>query len=352
VSLVESLSDGVLMLNHKKNVQLMNEAFSRFTGLSKDYFGIDNLYKLFPDIEMTDMLEQALEKGKISHINEIKLLNKYFEIFVTPVRDNHDSIVAVAMIFHDITTLKEIDQLKTEFVSVASHQLRTPLTAIKLFTDMLRREEVGKLNEGQKTYIENVHESTERMVRLVNDLLNVTRIESGRLRIEPQPVDVGDLVKSIAGELKPLAENDGKTIELNFKDELKGIPLDQNLIRQVVHNLLANAIRYSAKDKGKVVCTVEKSSKNFFQISVKDNGIGIPKKVQPRIFEKFYRADNAVKSITEGTGLGLYVSRMIVEVSGGKVWFESEENKGSTFFVQLPLAGMPKKEGERGLVIS
>lgn len=352
VSLVESLGDGVLMLNHKKNVQLMNDAFSRFTGMSRDYFGIDNLYKLFPDYELEHMVGAALDEGKVAHINEIKLLHKFFEVFVTPVRDNHENIVAVALIFHDITTLKEIDQLKTEFVSVASHQLRTPLTAIKLFTDMLRRQEVGKLNKGQKEYVENVHESTERMLRLVNDLLNVTRIESGRLRIEPQPVDVCELVKSIAGELKPLAEPEGKKIKLEFKNKLKDIPLDQNLIRQVVHNLLANAIRYSQKGKGRVVCTVKKASQNFFEISVKDNGIGIPENVQPRIFEKFYRADNAIKSITEGTGLGLYVSKMIVEVSGGKIWFESAENKGTTFFVHLPMKGMKSKEGERGLAIS
>jgi len=298
-------------------------------------------------------VDEALREGKTSHINEAKLINSYFEIFVTPVKESGGGIAGGAIILHDITFLKEIDRMKTEFVSVASHQLRTPLTAVKLFTEMLARGEVGPVKKEQKEYLDNINQSTDRMVRLVNDLLNITRIESGRLRIEPVPTDVCDFVKNIVEETMPLAEM--KKIKLSYASCPAGsaiLPLDVNLFRQVIHNLIVNAIRYSLPEHGKVEVAIEINKQKNYIFSVKDNGIGIPEAAQKRIFEKFYRADNAVKAETEGTGLGLYVSKMIVESSGGKMRFESREGLGTTFIVSMPGSGMPVKKGERGLVIS
>ncbi len=352
-SLVESLTDGVIMFNDKEEIVLMNPAFSAYTGFSREYFSMIDLYKLLSRYDIQKMVKKALNKGKTSHINEVALVHHFYEMFITPVRDNKEQIVGGAIIFHDITFLKEIDRMKTEFVAVASHQLRTPLTAIKLFTDMMLRGETGKINKEQKEYLENVNESTERMVRLVNDLLNVTRIESGRLRVEPQEIEIKNLLKNIIAETKPLAAN--RQQKIIFKDNNVSIPkvkLDQNLVRQVFHNLIINAIRYSPEKTGNISIILSQDNKKTFTVAVHDNGIGIPKKAQKRIFEKFYRADNAIKSITEGTGLGLYVSKMIVESSGGKIWFESAKGKGSSFYVCMPIKGMEKKEGERGLAIS
>ncbi len=351
VSLVESMTDGVVMFNSNADIVLMNPSFSRFTGFSREYFRMADLYRLLSGHNMQEKVQETVSGGEAAKINEAVIGNKTYEIYITPVSDNR-RIVGGAIIFHDITYLKEIDRMKTEFVSVASHQLRTPLTAIKLFTDMMIKGQVGGFNPEQQEYLENISQSTDRMVRLVNDLLNVSRIESGRLRVEPQAVDVVAFIKNIIAEAKPLAAYRKQKISLrNPAKDLNRVSLDQNLMRQVFHNLIVNAIRYSPENTGLISVAIN-SDKESFTVSVQDNGIGIPPQTQGRIFEKFYRADNAIKAVTEGTGLGLYVSRMIVESSGGKIWFESAAGAGSTFFVRMPKSGMKRKTGERGLSIS
>ncbi|MCD4761656.1 PAS domain-containing sensor histidine kinase, partial [bacterium] len=303
------------------------------------------------DKEIEEMVDNAIKKGRSSHVREVGLIKKYFEIFITPVKDNQQKIVGCAIIIHDITHIKEIDAMKTEFVSVASHQLRTPLTAIKLFTEMMLKGDVGKLKKEQEEYLTNIYQSTERMVRLVNDLLSLSRLESGRLRIDPKPTDLNIFIESIINEVKPVAKVKGVKINFFPGEKMPKIKIDPVLIRQVVHNLVTNSVRYSSDNKGIVEINTRRGNKEYM-ITIKDNGIGIPDKLKPRIFEKFYRADNAVKTNTEGTGLGLYVARLIVENSGGKIWFESKEGEGTTFFVTLPVAGMEKKEGDKTLAVS
>ncbi len=349
-SLIKGLNDGVIMFTNEKNIVLTNPKATEYTGFSYISHSLDDFIKLFASLEIEEKINLAITEGLVSHIKDVKLLKKYYEMIVSPVKDSSGEIVGGSIIMHDITYMKEIDRVKTEFVSVASHQLRTPLTAIKLFTEMLIGEDVGKLNKDQKEYLDNVYNSTERMVRLVNDLLNVTRIESGRLRVSPQDTDISEFIKDVIIEAKPGAKMDNTIIRFR-KVKIPKVPLDQNLFRQVIQNMISNAIRYSDPEKGEVQVAAKKDKDNFI-ISVSDNGIGIPKNMQKRIFEKFYRADNAIKAVTEGTGLGLYVSRMIVENSGGKIWFESVENKGTTFYVKMPLSGMRAIEGERGLAIS
>ncbi len=349
-SLIKGMNDGVIMFSREKNIVLTNPRATEYTGLSYISSSLSDFIVLFDDFKMRDKINGSLDAGLVSYIKEIRLLKKYYEIVVSPVKDSEGEIVGGSIIMHDITYIKEIDKMKTEFVSVASHQLRTPLTAIKLFTEMLIGQDVGKLNKEQKEYLDNVYNSTERMVRLVNDLLNVTRIESGRLRVSPQDVDFSEFIRDVITEAKPTAKMKNTIIKFK-KANLPKIPLDQNLFRQVIQNMISNAIRYSLDDKGLVLIETKRDKEDFI-ISVRDNGIGIPKDMQKRIFQKFFRADNAIKAVTEGTGLGLYVSRMIVENSGGKIWFESLENKGTTFYVKMPLSGMKAIEGERGLAIS
>lgn len=349
-SLVESLSNGVIMFDLDQRVTMSNPMAQKMTGLPREGFYLSEFTKLFEEAVLDEKISQVLQKGQDSQIAGAILSRFTYELFITPVLDHEKKVIGGAIILHDITHLKEIDKMKTEFVSVASHQLRTPLTAIKLFIEMLSDEDAGKLNAKQKEYMSDVRKSTERMITLVNDLLNVSRLETGRLKIEPQPTQLEDFIQSVIDEGKYLAKE--IKCQIVFKKpaaKLPKIPVDQTLMTQVIRNLIANAARYSPDSRCKIVIEL-KHKQSEILISVKDNGIGIPKDKQSRIFEKFFRADNAQKTVADGSGLGLYVAKMIVEESGGKIWFESPGvGKGATFYVSLPIKGMSKKEGERGL---
>lgn len=350
-SLVESLSNGVIMFDLDQKVTMSNPAAQKMTGLPEHGFYLSEFTKLFKE-NIDKRVASTLQEGGLSHIDEAILSRFIYEVFIVPVRDREKKIVGGAVILHDITHLKEIDRMKTEFVSVASHQLRTPLTAIKLFVEMLAGGEVGGLNKEQKDYIDNVQQSTERMIRLVNDLLNVSRLETGRLKIEPQQTQLEDFIQSIIDEAKLKAKEKKCLLAFNHpQKKLPKIAIDPTLMRQVIHNLVMNAIRYSPANQCDIAVKLEKKDHDYI-VRVKDSGIGIPKEAQSRIFEKFFRADNAAKVETEGSGLGMYVAKMVIEASGGKIWFESEgKGKGTTFYIAIPIKGMTKKEGAKGLAL-
>ncbi len=375
-SLVDGLSNGVIVFNKEKRATMINPAARKITGLSAETFNFSDFSKLFKGVDFESKITETLKEGKPSRIDEVDLGRFVYEAVVTPVRDYRKNIVGGALVLHDITHLEEVNRMKTEFVSVVSHQLRTPLTAIKLFTEMLADEEIGELNAQQADYMGNVQESTERMIRLVNDLLNISRLETGRLKIELEPVQMEDFIFDIINEAAPLAkEKDCGIIFKKPAEKLEKIPIDPVLMRQVVHNLIMNAIQYSpvyiledrdkrdgecdvvvALEKEKAGSTREKApaggkkwGEDTILISVKDKGLGIPEESRDRIFEKFFRAGNAYKLRPEGSGLGLYVVKMIVEASGGEIWFESEEGRGTIFYVRIPVKGMTPKKGVKGI---
>lgn len=244
----------------------------------------------------------------------------------------------------DMTHEKQLDRAKDEFISLVSHQLRTPLTIIRLFSDMLASGRTGPLNDRQKNYAEKISAASVRMIALVGDILNISRIELDRLKIEPTPIDVNVLIETQIEELRPLIR--GKNLRLRFAPSKTSepLPVDPLIFSQIVHNLLTNAIRYTEAGKG--VITVRFSrQKTGYVLSVRDNGIGIPTRAQPLIFTRFYRAENAASMIGEGSGLGLYLVKIIADICKGKVWFKCAEDKGSIFYVRLPLIGMTARSG-------
>ncbi|PLX28376.1 hypothetical protein C0581_02505 [Candidatus Parcubacteria bacterium] len=257
-------------------------------------------------------------------------------------------IVGTILVFRDITVEKEIDQMKTEFVSLASHQLRTPLSTINWYAEMLLSGDAGKITKDQKEYLQEIYTGNQRMVELVNSLLNVSRIELGTFAVDPEPTDMKEMAESVFGELKPQIAEKGIQITKKYDKKIGKISLDTKLMRIVFQNLLTNAVKYTG-EKGEIGLEIKRRAKDIM-VTVSDNGFGIPKKQQAQIFTKMFRADNVKAKDTTGTGLGLYIIKSIIEQSAsGKIWFESQENKGTTFYFTIPLTGMVKKEGSKAL---
>lgn len=372
---IESIGDAIVVTDGDTRITRVNKAFQSMTGWSFDEAVGEPVTKILPMLDSMNVpvpyekrpQAKALFKGeKVETSMKSSYLRKdgsHFTVSstVTPIIVDGEIIGAIE-VFRDVSKEKVIDEQKSTFVSVASHQLRTPLTALNWYTEMLLSGDAGKVNKKQREFLQEIYQGSKRLVLLVNDLLNISRIESGRLSIAPEPTDLKALIHDSVVEVQPLLEGLQCSIKIQFPSTItKPIALDPVVFRQVIHNLLTNAIRYSPKNKkSKITIAVERKRfgvlrnraafidpGRYIVLSVTDQGIGIPTNQQSRIFEKFFRADNALHAAADGSGLGLYFIKMIMEAAGGKLWFESTEKKGSTFFVAIRESGMKKKIGEK-----
>lgn len=250
--------------------------------------------------------------------------------FKNPGQSKHNALATLV----DITEQKQLELAKTEFVSLASHQLRTPLAAMKWHSDLLLSGDIGNLPEKQRSYVEKMHRSNEVMIDLVNTLLSISRLEVGKLEPEIGETNAVELAQSVIEEMTPQLEEKKIIFEHTLDDSFTSIKSDPKLLRIVIQNLMSNAIKYTPE--GGTVKLFLKKEGGDKQIVVSDNGIGIPQEAQEKIFNKMYRTDNAKKVDTKGTGLGLYLVRSIIDLFGGKISFVSEEGKGTTFTAVLP----------------
>lgn len=235
--------------------------------------------------------------------------------------------------------IAEASRMKSEFVSIVSHQLRTPLSALKWSLDLLRSKRLGDLNPKQKEYFDIINESSIKMIKLVNDLLNVNRIEERRLETRPNLFSITDLIKGVVKELNILAQVHGVNIVFKNQKKLPLVYADSDRIRMVLQNLIDNAIKYSKKKSGlvEIGADISQKKKKMVRVSVKDNGVGIPPFMHKQVFGKFFRGENLIKQKVEGTGLGLFIAKGIIVISKGEIGFESQEGKGSTFWFTLPI---------------
>jgi len=251
--------------------------------------------------------------------------------------------VILLIIGHTIVSgferIAQANRMKSEFVSIVSHQLRTPLSSLKWSLGLFLGNRLGELSKKQKEYLDIINESNNRMIDLVNDLLNVNRIEQGRLGINPKTFSLDSLAEEVIGEIRPLAEQNGVTIEFHKEKSLSLVFADPDRIRMVLQNLIDNAIKYSKKDNDNKLAEVNiKRDKDKVVFSVRDNGVGIPFSLQRQVFGKFFRGDDLVKQKVEGAGLGLFIAKGIVNLSKGEIDFESKEGEGSAFWFALPIA--------------
>ena len=231
--------------------------------------------------------------------------------------------------------LQRLDEAKNEFISMASHQLRTPLTSIKGYLDMMLEGDLGKISPTQRAVLREAFSSSERMVRLINDFLNVSRLQTGKFTIDKQSVDIAQILRDEVSLLKVVADQRSVEMVLKIDKKIPSLAVDSEKIRQVMLNMIDNAIYYSNPHK-KVVITL-KSSGKMIEFSVKDSGIGVPKLEQANLFGKFFRGTNAKKRRPDGTGVGLFLAKKVILSHDGEMIFESEEGKGSTFGFKLPV---------------
>ena len=248
-----------------------------------------------------------------------------------PTRNATGAVVGLTLTLHDVTREREISRMKSDFVSFVSHQLRTPLAGIKWLLELAAR---CALPEDAREYIEDSRSSAERLSRLVNELLDISRLESGTLVLKPEPTSLHEVTRSVLDDLRALVQDKGHHVHLRGVETLPSVVADPQLLRQVLLNLISNAIKYTPP-AGEVSIRGHRAG-GMMSWAIQDNGIGIPKSSQARLFEKFYRAENAMTIETEGTGLGLYLVRLIVEQWGGTITCDSDVGRGSIFTVTFP----------------
>lgn len=259
------------------------------------------------------------------------------------LRDAEQKPIRIIGSVLDVTRQKELERAKDRFISLVSHQLRTPLTSMRLLAEMLSSSDGNEMSAVQHEFVQQIEASTERMIRLVNEILSVSSIETGRFNIRLANTDINALIRVQIVELAPLTEEKCVNIIYTPDKSIDVVQTDPMLFSQIVHNLLTNAVRYTAKNGMPIHVSFQKTEKEYL-LTVSDQGIGIPLEAQPYIFSSFYRANNAIKTEGDGSGLGLYLTKLILDMTGGKIWFKSETGKGSTFTVSIPLSGMRNKQ--------
>lgn len=360
-TILSSIDDAVFVVDKNLEIQLFNKACEKMTGvisadaIGKNYKKVLNFVNEYTKRGTSKFITHTLRTGnKQKRDGHLLLVTKEgVEIpvaeSVAPIKDQYDNVIGVVVVFRDITSERSIDKAKTEFVSLASHQLRTPLTTVNWYAEMLLTGDAGKLTKDQKAFIKEIYQGNKRMADLVNALLNVSRIELGTFAVDVEPVNLKKLAKDALKDLHSLAEKHETNIIEKYDSKLGKYQGDPKLLLIIFQNLLSNAIKYTP-DGGDVTLEIKAKQKDdILSIKVSDTGYGIPEAEKANIFQKLYRADNIKQKNTTGTGLGLYIIKSIIEESKGRIWFESEEDKGTTFFIELPLSGMTPKEGSKPL---
>lgn len=341
---LNSMTDGVFALDRAGRIILFNHAASVLTGRRIESVAGQLAEKVMPfrrngELVMTRWL--AERPGQEKRVGEWRGLELYREdgssLFVdvqAVVLKNDPNGIAALVTFHDLTKNHELEEMKTDFVSLAAHELRTPLTEVRGYLDIIAHEPLGLTGEGRKL-LDRAAGSSARLSGLINNLLNVARIEHGELNLRQEALDWRAFLQSQADSLEERMTAQRRSLILDLPESLPRVHADRLGAEEIIANLVANAINHTCPDTGEITITARRRGREVETV-IKDNGTGIPKRALHNIFNKFYRVEGLRSS--PGTGLGLYICRAIAEAQGGHVWVESEEGKGSSFGFTLPIA--------------
>lgn len=350
---INAIADGVIAINNNGTIQLINPAAQNIMGWGKqDAIELDyrSVFRLVDDKDKplsdeTNPIQQVLQSNTSVTRNDLTLVTStgkkmFISLLVSPVGQPGSGAIIV---FRDITSDVAENRQKAEFVSTASHEMRTPVAAIEGYIALALNPSTAAVDDKARAYLLKAHESAKHLGQLFQDLLDVTKAEDGRLNSNPVPIEVATFVRNVISTLTPTAQTN--QIALEFAPDVQGstvtqvtpayyVNADQNHYREVLSNLIENGIKYT-KAGGKVTINIT-GDESRVVVSIVDTGIGIPPEDISHLFQKFYRVDTTDTREIGGTGLGLYLCRRLVEAMEGRIWVESEYGKGSMFFVELP----------------
>ncbi|MCX5909065.1 MAG: ATP-binding protein [Deltaproteobacteria bacterium] len=331
-SIIRSIDDGIILIDAQCRVTDMNPMAGTILQMEPGKGVNRHFLELVKDEQLFDYIKQSIESGQPPRIEEKRRVltverdggRQHFQFSVTPVPSGTGSLFGVVLLLRDVTRLTELDRLKSEFVMTASHELRTPLTSIGMGIDLLLESAPQKLNDKEQQLLSAAHEDLQRLKTLVNNLLDLSRIEAGKMEMDFSGSPVRPLIDRVAAFFKIQAEEKGVVLSCHVPEGLPNIRADANKIVLVLTNLIANAFHYTPQG-GNIWLAAEKFG-TYVQISVKDNGSGIPYEYQSKIFEKFVQVKN--KMVLGGSGLGLAICREIVHAHGGTIWVDSIPGEG------------------------
>lgn len=350
---VENVQEHIIITDSDGIILYANPAVEQTTGFSrKEVVGTKAgaLWGKLMDIQFYEKMWDTIKNKKQTFKGVLKNKKKdgreyLADTTLSPVLNEKGDVEFFVGIERDITKEVEVDQAKTEFVSMASHQLRTPLATVKWYAGMLLNGDCGKINKKQAEYLEEIKNGNQKMISLVNALLNVSRIEMGTFSVKPKKVNLKIECEEVLKEFGETIKDKKLKLKTKFQN-MPDIQADPSYIRIIFQNLIDNAVKYTPNE-GTISIAISIEGEDVL-IRVKDTGCGIPGSAKHKIFTKLFRADNVSE---EGVGLGLYITKSIIEKAAkGKIWFESKENRGTSFFVSLPITGMEKQEGTKKLI--
>jgi PAS domain S-box-containing protein len=341
-SILEGVADGVMVTDAQGQVTLFNAAAERILELSREEAlgrSTNEMLGLYGD-QASDWLEAINEWANLQNLEEylasrLEIGDRIVSVHLAPVLMGQEYLGTVS-VFRDVTAEVEAERAKSEFVSTVSHELRTPMTSIKGYADLLLMGAVGSLTGEQERFLTIIKSNTDRLTLLVNDLLDISRIESGRLVLTPRVVRIGDLIGQVVTAMAARAVERKLDLHSDLPAVLPEIFVDPDRVIQVLTNLVGNACRYTPS--GGEIAVSASAHKDEIRVSVRDTGIGISEEDQQRLFSRFFRSDDPTVQEAPGTGLGLSITKSLVEMHGGRIWVESELGHGSSFTFSLPTA--------------
>jgi two-component system phosphate regulon sensor histidine kinase PhoR len=341
----DSTSDGILLVSREGEIQAANRQAGELLGFDPSSVIGVRLAQLAagrrsstPDSDRVfDDLGGILEKPDLGGEGdlELPLRGKTVHWAGRPIKDIAGTTIGFTLTLHDVTHERQVSRMKTDFVSFVTHQLRTPLAGIKWMLELAAQS--SQLTTDAGSYVDDARTAAERLIGLVNDLLDISRLESGKLTVTLQQTNLGQLTHSALDDLGALIRDKGLRLTLVGVEGAPMVMADPQLLRQVMVNLTSNALKYTPSG-GDISIRIDREDARTVRWTITDSGIGIPRTALGRLFEKFYRAENVHTVETEGTGLGLYLVRLIIERLAGEVWCESEEGRGSAFIFTLPIS--------------